>query len=199
MPPLNANNVPDGDIAGAVLDGDINAFEVLLRRHSANIFKIVSRRIPTGDVETVAQEIFLTAFRSLGTYAGRQPFDHWLARIARRRCCDYWRNKERRNRIIVNASPDDRCAWIELAADQYAAQTHASEANHQNTRAMVRAALQRLSAETRHLIESIYFEEMPLKEVAEDFGWSLVKTKVKAYRARKYLRKIIENINANGG
>jgi len=40
----------------------------------------------------------------------------------------------------------------------------------------------------------MYFEELPIKEVAATLGWSLSKAKVRAFRARKKLRQIVERL-----
>ena len=177
-----------------VLAGDVDKFEVLLRRHSINVFNIVGRRIPMGDIEIVAQDVFLAAFKSLGTYEERQPFENWLARIARRRCCDYWREQERRRKLIVEQNSDNQCKWIETAASELSAELFMMECNRKKTFDMVRESLSYLDAEDRALIESIYFEDVSLKEVASTFGWSVIKTKVKVHRVRKRLRTILNNL-----
>lgn len=78
----------DGTAIRQVLAGEVDRFEVLLRKYSDRVFSMVGRKVPAGDVAAVAQEVFVSAFRSLGSFEAVQPFEHWLARIVRRRCCD---------------------------------------------------------------------------------------------------------------
>ena len=79
---------PDDDqsdraIVDAVLAGDRDAFRHLVERESASVVR-ASHRI-LGDLheaEDVAQEAFVTAYRSLASWRGDGPFGAWLTRIA---------------------------------------------------------------------------------------------------------------------
>jgi len=73
----------DLDIVRAVLDGDRDAFRVLVDRESGMVVRTcyrVLRDLPLA--EDVAQETFVIAYRSLTTWRGGGPFGAWLARIA---------------------------------------------------------------------------------------------------------------------
>jgi RNA polymerase sigma-70 factor (ECF subfamily) len=185
---------PDWTIVEKVMAGDVNQFETLLKRHSSGVFRIIARRIPAQDVESVAQEVFVTAFQSLRTYAGRQPFEHWVARIARRRACDYWRQRKPMEVLAAAFGNGGEWGWIESAASALAIQSYRRERAASEVAEEVRKSLRDLNAEERALMESIYFEEIPLREVAATFGWSLAKTKIKAYRIRKRLRAMLVRV-----
>lgn len=189
---------PDAEIVRRILGGEVEAFDLLLRRHGARIFGIVSRRVRQEDVETVAQDVFVSAFRSLRGYEGRQPLENWLARIARRRCCDYWRLKERQ--IDTSEAPvgEDQRAWLERMCTALSAEAFDRECGREEAADTVQAVLARLGADDRALIESIYFDDLPLREVATTMRWSVAKVKVRAYRARKRLRGFIEALFDEG-
>jgi len=187
----------DQAVIGKIMGGNVDAFEGLLRKYSTKVFSMVGRKVPREDVETVAQDVFLSAFRSLGTYEAIQPFENWLARIARRRCCDYWRDRQRRNAVESGSMDDLDCQWVEKALSGVSRDRQEQEAVRQDTADVLQRALARLDAEDRTLMESVYFEDVPLKEVAATLEWSLVKTKVRAHRARKKLRLIIEALFRN--
>ena len=70
-------------IVAAVLGGNADAFRVLVERESVATFRACHRIL--GDLheaEDAAQEAFLIAYRSLGTWRGSGPFGAWLRRIA---------------------------------------------------------------------------------------------------------------------
>ena len=70
-------------IVAAVLDGDRNAFRVLVDRELAAVVRACHRVLGDfAEAEDVAQEAFVTAYRSLATWRGEGPFGAWLARIA---------------------------------------------------------------------------------------------------------------------
>jgi RNA polymerase sigma-70 factor (ECF subfamily) len=191
-PPCSAEC--DLDVITRVLDGDDEAFDILLRRHGDRVFQIVARRVRAEDVESVAQEIFVAAFRSLRTYRGKQPFENWLACIARRRCCDYWRCMERRVPTAAVPLEVDQRAWLEQVSSGLSVEAFERECERKEAVEVMQAAMAQLDAEDRALIESIYFEDVPLREVAATFGWSLAKVKVRAYRVRNRLHRVIERM-----
>src|SRR3954454_18450309 len=79
---------PDGQhderaIVDAVLAGDREAFRLLVERESASVVRAAHRIL--GDLheaEDVAQEAFVTAYRSLASWRADGPFGAWLTRIA---------------------------------------------------------------------------------------------------------------------
>jgi RNA polymerase sigma-70 factor, ECF subfamily len=184
----------DQVVVARVLGGDGKAFDILLRRHGARVFKTVARRVRKEDVESVAQEVFVAAFRSLRTYGGKQPFENWLARIARRRCCDYWRCQERSVPTATVPLDADQRTWLEEVSSGLSVEAFERECYRKEAVEVVHVAISQLDAEDRTLIECIYFEDVPLKEVAATFGWSLAKVKVRAYRVRKRLRRVVERL-----
>lgn len=186
---MHTQEAPDWAVVQEVTAGDVDAFEILLRRHSASVFRIVSRRIPRNDIEAVAQDVFVGAFRSLGTYEGRQPFENWIAIIARRRCCDYWRERERRGDLAHAGLRETESVEVDVAG-----QAFRRDNDRKRNADLIRESLHRLGCDDRALIESIYFEDLPLKEVAASFGWSLVKVKVRVHRIRRRLRDIARGI-----
>lgn len=184
----------DGDIITQVLGDDVDAFDILLRRHGDRIFKIVARRVRAEDVESVAQEVFVSAFRSLRSYEGKQPFENWLARIARRRCCDYWRHQKRRLPAEMVPLDVNQRVWLEQVSSSLSVEAFERECERKEAIEIMQAAMLQLNAEDRALIESIYFEDVPFREVAATFGWSLAKVKVRAYRVRNRLHRVVERM-----
>jgi RNA polymerase sigma-70 factor (ECF subfamily) len=73
----------DRAIVDAVLAGDRDAYRHLVERESASIVRTCHRILgDLHDAEDAAQEAFVTAYRSLGSWRGEGPFGAWLTRIA---------------------------------------------------------------------------------------------------------------------
>ena len=172
----------------------MDAFDVLVRRYSQQVFEVVGRRVPANDLESVAQAVFVSAFRSLGIYEPRQPFEHWLLRIARRRCYDYWRQRQRRHEMPNTCLSEEQFQWFDRVSGGLSREVFERECQREEAAEVVHKALAKLSPDDRVLVECMYFEELPLKEVAATLGWSLSKAKVRAFRARKKLRQIVEHL-----
>ena len=73
---------PDGDLVRRTLDGHISAFEQLVERHRAVVFRVAARVVGREEAEDVTQETFLRAYHRLPRFRGESAFRSWLLRIA---------------------------------------------------------------------------------------------------------------------
>lgn len=75
--------------------GDVEAFETIYRQHAARIYSLASRMAgSTEEGEDLLQEIFLQAYRKLGSYKGDAALGTWLYRLALNHCLDYVRSRQ---------------------------------------------------------------------------------------------------------
>src|SRR3990170_3109777 len=89
-------------IVRAVLDGDRDAFRVLVEHESAAVIRACHRVLgDLGEAEDVAQEAFVIAYRSLASWRADGPFGAWLARIAVRLAI----RQSTRRRVVVWLDP----------------------------------------------------------------------------------------------
>lgn len=175
-----------GDAAGdaeaqlvrASVAGDEDAFAALVRRHQGRVFRLAGRffRQPQ-DVEEVAQETFLRAWLKLGTYSARAPFEHWLTRLCLR--CAY-------DRLRRSGAAPSSFSHLDLE-DSLEAPGGSPDA-----RLEVARLLARLPAADRFLLVLLEAEGWSVAEIAERLGWSRVNVKVRAHRARRRLRRVLE-------
>ena len=76
-------SIDEAQLVKAVLDGDRDAFAFLVDREAAAVIRVCRRVLSDHhEAEDVAQEAFVTAYRSLATWRGDGPFGAWLTRIA---------------------------------------------------------------------------------------------------------------------
>ena len=185
----------DAEIVAKILAGNIDLYAELMDKYRDGICAIAAKRVPVEDVAGVVHDIFVAAYQSLETYSGKAPFGNWAARIAIRICYAYWRDKyRRRKRVIMMPPGKNEQGWLEhLSGDETENEAEARN-RKQDAEKLSRWLLTQLSPEDKTLIECIYFDDMPLKDVAEALEWSLAKTKVRAMRARKKMRKLLESI-----
>jgi len=162
-------------LIAATLGGDSDAFARLIRRHERRVFRLAGRffRRPE-DVEEVAQETFLTAWRKLATYRAKAPFEHWLTRVCLN-CC-YGRLRSAKHDHQPIASEDG------LTAPQA----------DPNAALEVEGLLRGLPAEERFILLLLDGEGWSVAEIAERLGWTRVNVKVRAHRARKKLRHLLD-------
>ena len=177
-----------------VLDGDVEAFAGVVHAHRRLIAADLARRLPAQDVPEVAQDVFLRAFRSLPNFRGEAPFRIWLLRIARHAALDFWRKKYRR-RDLLHADLDEAGLRNVEAAEQ---ERLAEQATDRDARAAARewleAALVRLSPDDRAVIALVELEERSMEDAARRLGCGLSAVKVRAFRARRRLKKALEDV-----
>jgi len=174
---------PDGHLVDATLAGDEQAFAELARRHKGRVFGIASRFARNAaELEDICQEVFVQAYFKLRQFRRDSPFEHWLMRIATFKCYDYLR-KRRRDGAGVSID-----AMLESGHEPTAPERPAPHPDLER----LYAALAQLSPKERLVITLLELEERSLQEIAGLTGWSVANVKVRAFRARAALRKLME-------
>jgi RNA polymerase sigma-70 factor (ECF subfamily) len=188
-------DIPDVEIIKKILEGNNEYCGKLVEKYQNRMFAVISRRVPRNDVEDVAQIAFLKIFRGLADYVPRRPFENWLTVITLRCCYDYWRSAGRRREII--APPEtgtEYVEWLEDISTSASQDSFMALSRKREARELLNYTMSRLDAESRTLVEMVYWEGYSLEQAAEVLNWGLSKTKVRIMRARKKLRKIISGI-----
>jgi len=188
----------DGEIVRRVLDGDVNAFESVMRRHGVLVLTIVKKHVPEHAVEETAQEAFVRAYQSLATFKGTGDLGQWLASIAVRTCCDYWRKAYRSREIPLSVLTENHSQWLEEVISQRPEEAPDEREPQVEAREVLNWALGKLSAGDRMVLELVYLEELSVQEAAELLGWSKANVKVRSFRARMKLEKILSKVKGQG-
>lgn len=182
----------DRQIIGKVLAGNTDAFELLVSRYRDRVFRIVGARVPPDEIDDVAQQVFIRAFRSLPKCRKPEAFGGWLSAIAVRTCCDFWRGRYRRPEIALSDCAPEHCNWMEevLAAespDEMRELEQRGEAVE-----LLRSLLAELPPADREVLQLVHIEERSVAEAARLLGWTRSNVKVRAMRARHKLRRKLE-------
>lgn len=97
---LSLDAADDRTIAGRAADGDLRAFEVLVRRHGALMRGFATRILgSTDETDDVVQEAFIVAWQQLPTLEDPAVVKSWLMRIVSRKSID--RVRARRQHIDI--------------------------------------------------------------------------------------------------
>jgi RNA polymerase sigma-70 factor (ECF subfamily) len=182
----------DTEIVRRVLDGDVNAFESLLIRYKDTVLKIIKKHVPYNDVEETIQNVFLRAYQSLPSFKGESGFRQWLSSIAVRTCYDFWRKTYRSREVPMSVLTEKHQNWLEEVITEQSEQAIHEKGSQNEARELLDWALRRLSAEDRMVMELVYLEGLSGKEAADLLGWSVSNVKVRCFRSRKKLEKILE-------
>jgi RNA polymerase sigma-70 factor (ECF subfamily) len=72
----------------------VEAFEQMYRQHAPRIYSLACRMAGSPeDGEDLLQEIFLQAYRKMGSFKGESAIGTWLYRLALNHCLDYVRSR----------------------------------------------------------------------------------------------------------
>lgn len=188
----------EADIIRQVLEGNVDAFELLLDRYQGHVSRIVLKHVPRDGVEEVAHETFIRAFQSLNNFKGREPFKHWLSTIAVRCCYGFWREQYKHRETPVSSMSQDCQEWLDTLLSERSQECLAHHAQRHEALSLLHWALAQLSAEGRIVLTLTYLEEYSVAEAAKLLGWNVSNVKIRSYRAKKKLRKILSEAFPEG-
>lgn len=167
----------------ASLQGEGAAYARLVRRYESAIALQMSHYTRNQDEQReLLQQVFIEAYRSLPRYRPEAPFIHWLRRIASRVGYRYWKiqNRERRRTVPMEE-------WHERTMAVAPEQQQPSEATEH-----LFLLLEQLPTRERVVLTMMYFEDYDVRTIAGHLGWTQSLVKVCAFRARKRLKKMLE-------
>ncbi len=181
----------EAELITAVLRGDPASFEPLVQKYSPRVFATARRYARReSEVEDIVQEVWLKAFQRLAGFRGDAPFEHWLMRLAVRTCYDFLRGHQRNREDVFSELTGPEEDWL----DRFAAQPEAADEHAAAARQLVERALQQLSPPARLVITLLEIEDRSVKEISALTGWSVSLVKVRAFRARAEMRKVLARI-----
>jgi RNA polymerase sigma factor (sigma-70 family) len=173
-----------GPVAGAIVRNAVT-FEDVVREHQDDVYGAALRILGDRDAALdAANQVFMKAYRSIGSYDPSRPIKHWLLRIAVNEAITIGRARTReRGRIAPEA---------EAAAIPDRSATPEAETLDRESRDGIRAAVAALPELYREVVVLRYFNELSVDEVAAVLGRSSSTVGVQLLRARQLLRKAME-------
>ena len=179
----------DVELIQRVLEGDDNAFSVLVRKYQKQVHALAWRKI--GDfhiAEEITQDTFLKAYKKLATLEKPQRFASWLYVIAANRCSSWLRKKRLWTQPLKELEETDNEHVQTGAYSRYVvAENERTTAEAQ--RDVVKKLLAKLQESERTVITLHYFGEMTCKEISEFLGVSVGAIKSRLRRARHRLKQ----------
>ncbi len=180
----------DRQLVDLFVAGDSTAFEQLFDRHKRYVARLAGKYLNRHeDVEEIVQITFAKAFVEMPKFRGDHQFSMmgWLRRITVNACIDQLRKQKRK--------PEDLCCELSdgevSTLERFACSGGANGAAKLSDRDLVEKLLGHLDPEDRAVMQMLYAEDMSVAEIGELLGWSGSKVKIRAWRARRTLRKVL--------
>ena len=181
----------EAELIAEVIKGDAASFEPLVQKYSPRVFATARRYARReSEVEDIVQEVWLKAFQKLSSFRGEAPFEHWLMRLAVRTCYDFLRGHQRNRETSFSELTEPESDWL----DRFVQQPDSASEGADAARTLVERVLNQLSPPARLIITLLEIEDRSVKEISEVTGWKVPLVKVRAFRARAEMRKILSKI-----
>ena len=171
--------------------GDKQAFELLIKKYQRRIFHLIYRITQNpAVVESLAQDVFLKAYRSISSFRGSSRFYTWLYRIAVNTSLSYIKkesvgeNREKRVDYDLHAS--------NLAVDSMRVEDPEELLMRKEFFKHLVGSLRRLPEELRTAVVLREFTGLNYEEIAEVMEIPLGTVRSRIFRARSRLREMLE-------
>ena len=171
-------DIDDSELVNKCLNGDTQAFAVLIGNHQKALFNVVFRM--TGnydDSEDIVQSVFIKAYKSLGKYNHKYKFFSWIYRITLNETINFLKKKKQMNLldsevILDNENPESLYQKKELGVQ-------------------IQKALMKLESKYRVLIVLCQLQSCSYKEVSQILKLDEKQLKSRLFTARNLLKNLL--------
>jgi len=196
MPDLSEPATDLPGLVARVVAGDEQAARELVERLWPLVIRIVRGHLPRrGSEEDLSQEVFMKVFARIDQWRADQPLEHWVSRVAVNTCLDALRWQKRR--------PEVR--WADLSETEAEMLDHVLRDESETAsgdavaaRELAGKLLETLKPADRLVVTMMDMEGRSVADVQRHTGWSATLVKVRAFRARRKLRKAFEELERTG-
>ncbi len=179
-------NATDAELILAALEGNTNAFDVLVLRYRRAMLAVAQQIVRNpNDAEDVVQDAFLFAFEALPRLNNLNRFGAWLHSITRNRALRFHKQASR------YALQEDMEPHLHRESDT-TAEDPAQIFERKLLKQAVQEAILELPDEYREVIQLYYWAEMPQKRMAEFLSLPLTTIKWRLHKAKERLKVLLE-------
>jgi RNA polymerase sigma-70 factor (ECF subfamily) len=183
----------DHQLVKQYIDGDEQAFEILLLRHKDRIFRSIYNKVRDYDLaEDIFQEAFIKIIQTLklGNYNEEGKFLPWSLRIAQNLVIDHFRKSGRVKMINENSSKSEEFTIFSVLKQEDANFLEAVSKSELESQML--QLLDYLPESQKEIIEKRIFQDLSFKEIADAEGISINTALGRMRYALINMRKMIE-------
>jgi len=188
-PPDNLAAMTDEQLAGGAQEGDMRCFEEIVRRYQAVLLRFISWQFPNvPDTEDVVQETFMKSYESIDRYQSRWPLRTWMFTLAYRVGVTHARRAKTRK---TEQLPEYQASQTDTPAEIAGAQ--------EPRRSLWDTARRVLNDDQYRALWLFYAEDLPIADISEVLGMSLVAVRTMLHRGRKKLMPYAQRLMETSG
>jgi RNA polymerase sigma-70 factor (ECF subfamily) len=180
----------DASLVRASLQGDQEAFAVLISRHAPSVLSITTRMLGrAADAEDVAQDTFVSAYKALPRFQFESKFSTWLYRITVNKCTDVLRARRPGLVSLDSSEGDEAIAWPAVDDD-----TPHEELERIELASELERGIQALPPLYRESFVLKHVEGLAYDEMSEILGVPRDTLKMRVYKARTLLCRSLSHL-----
>ena len=189
---MDAENWDANACVARVRQGDESAARALLAQLHPLVLKLVRAHRPRRtDEEDLVQIVFMKVFTKLDQFSGAVPLEHWVSRIAVNTCLKAMRYERVRPEIRLSDLTEEEEQVVQRLAST---PDDLPESVDAMSRELLGRLLGMLNAEDRLVVTLLNLEQKTVAEVRQVTGWSTPLVKVRAFRARQKMKRLLEQL-----
>jgi RNA polymerase sigma-70 factor (ECF subfamily) len=183
------------ELIGLLRKGDAAAFRVIVDQYKDKVYNSALGILQNeDDAADIAQEVFITVFRSVSTFKGESSLSTWIYRITVTRSLDHLRSLKRKKRW----GTVKRILGMGGAGENIPSFDHPGvQLENKEKAALLFKALAQLPGNQRAAFTLHHMEDLSHKEIAETLNVSVGSVESLMHRAKQNLRKILGNYYKN--
>ena len=189
---MDDSETPVTELVARIRAGDEGAARALIVRLTPAVGRIVRANLPRRtDEEDLVQTVLTKVFTHLDQFRGVVPLEHWVARIAVNTCRHALAKERNRPELRHADLSEEQVAVLDHLA------TESSDLDPQQgiaARDLTSQLLSGLKPEDRLVITLLHLEGRSVEEIRDVTGWSIPLVKVRAFRARRKMKKHLDQL-----
>lgn len=177
---------PDEILVDKSKNGDLNAFEELVRRYEGRVYSMAYRFMGNhADAVDLAQEGFIRLYQNLPGFRGDSSFSTWMYRVVANACRDELRRRQRQRNVSLDEMAESAGGNIPVPSMEVSPEESAERNELQE---YVQMCLNSLSEEHRLILIMREMQGLSYEEIADTLDCSLGTVKSRLNRARHALK-----------
>ncbi len=183
---------PDAELVRRAQDGDLSAYDELIRRHQSRIYGLLYHMTANHeDANDLTQEAFIRGFNALPSFRGGSSFFTWIYRVAVNRALNF--RKQLRNRTPhlslndLDFPGESETQLQELIGDQ----TPRRAAALAELQEKLNGALLKLSEKHRLVVTMHDIQGLSYDEIAQILGCNVATVRTRLFYARQLLQGLL--------
>lgn len=184
------------------LAGDHDAFQVIVQRHSEELYRFIARFTRNvAAAEDIAQETFIQVFHSAAGFDPSRRFRPWLYTIAANKARDHLRSRVRKKELPLStgavSGDSEEVSYLNFLSDD--SQSPGEVLEEQETKECVREVVSRMPDNLREVLILGYYQRFAYKEIADILSIPLGTVKSRLHAAVSYFSTAYKKVEQESG